>query len=84
MSKLSVPQPSANPNVEVLHLFHPIVLHTKTNRTYTTNVSNASGAANAKTQYQQKKNNTQYQRRNYDHLHIPSIPVNFKLFISHS
>lgn len=52
-----------------------VVIHTKTNRTYNTTATNASGAANNKTRNQQKKNSSQYQRRNYDSLHIPSIPV---------
>lgn len=54
-----------------------LVLHTKTNRVYNTTSTNTANATNNKTRNQQKKNATQYQRRNYDSLHIPSIPVHF-------
>lgn len=60
-------------------LYSYVVIHTKTSRTYNTAATNASGAANNKTRNQQKKNSSQYQRRNYDSLHIPSIPVRFNL-----
>ena len=51
-------------------LFSRVVIHTKMNRNY----NNTASGAN-KGRGQQKKNYNSYQRRNYDTLHIPSIPV---------
>lgn len=56
-------------------LISRVVIHTKTNRNYNNaNYNNTASGAN-KGRGQQKKNYTSYQRRNYDTLHIPSIPV---------
>ena len=52
-----------------------VVLHSKTNRTYNTSQTNNANASTPKTRSQQKKSSTQYQRRNYDALHVSSIPV---------
>ena len=52
-----------------------VVLHSKTNRTYNTSQTNNANASTPKTRSQQKKSPTQYQRRNYDALHVSSIPV---------
>ncbi|KAM7454772.1 hypothetical protein BLSTO_04470 [Blastocystis sp. subtype 1] len=51
------------------------LIHTKTNRNYNNaNYNNTASGAN-KGRGQQKKNYNSYQRRNYDTLHIPSIPI---------
>ena len=56
-------------------LLSRVVIHTKTNRNYNnTNYNNTASGAN-KGRGQQKKAYASYQRRNYDTLHIPSIPV---------
>ena len=56
-------------------LISRVVIHTKTNRNYNNaNYTNTASGAN-KGRGQQKKNYNSYQRRNYDTLHIPSIPV---------
>lgn len=52
-----------------------VVLHSKTNRTYNTSQTNNANASTPKTRSQQKKSSIQYQRRNYDALHVSSIPV---------
>ena len=58
----------------LLHISR-VVIHTKTNRNYSNaNYNNATSGAN-KGRGQQKKTYSSYQRRNYDTLHIPSIPV---------
>ena len=59
----------------ILSFFLIVVLHSKTNRTYNTSQTNNTNASTPKTRSQQKKSSTQYQRRNYDALHVSSIPV---------
>lgn len=62
-------------------IFLIVVLHSKTNRTYNTSQTNNANASTPKTRSQQKKSSTQYQRRNYDALHISSIPVSITYVI---
>ena len=59
----------------VLSFLLIVLLHSKTNRTYNTSQTNNANASTPKTRSQQKKSSTQYQRRNYDALHVSSIPV---------
>ena len=52
------------------------MIHTKTNRNYNNpNYNNNAAGTNNKGRNQQKKPYNNSQRRNYDTLHIPSIPV---------
>ena len=50
------------------------MLHTKTKTNYNANNANQSASGN-KGRNSQKKGTSQYQRRNYDFLHVPSIIV---------
>ena len=50
------------------------MLHTKTKANYNANNANQA-ASGGKGRSSQKKGASQYQRRNYDFLHLPSITV---------